>query len=466
MADYDFDLFVIGGGSAGVRCARISAGHGAKVGIAEERFWGGTCVNVGCVPKKIMVQAAEYGGWADDAPAFGWDIEKRGHDWNVLRQARDGEVARLSGIYRRLLEGAGVTVFEARATFIDAHTLDVGGQRVTAANIVIAVGGKPVRPDIPGVDCGMISDDLFTLEKRPERIVVVGGGYIGVEFACLLHALGSEVTLVYRQKLPLRGFDLELREGLAEALTAQGILLHPGEDLESLGSAGEDGRVVTLKSGQILETEAVMLALGRVPHTEGLGLEKAGIEVDRKGAVLVDEDQATSQKHVFAIGDVTDRVNLTPMATNLGHALADTLFGNKPRHASYENVPKAVFSSPPIGSVGMTEDEADARGKPAEVFVNRFTPMRHAITKRDGRRSVMKVIVDCETRVILGMHMLGEDAPEMMQGFAVAVVNGLTKEQLDRTIGIHPTAAEEFVTLRSPARRVGDPQAAEEDEAA
>ncbi|WP_338928878.1 glutathione-disulfide reductase [Roseomonas mucosa] len=456
MSSYDFDLFVIGGGSAGVRCARIAAGHGARVGIAESRFWGGTCVNVGCVPKKIMVQAAEYGQWAADAAAFGWDIEKRGHDWSVLKEARDKEVARLNGIYRRLLEGNGAQVFEAHARFIDAHTLQVGEERVTAERIVIAVGGRPIRPDLPGIDCVMISDDLFTLEKRPEKIIIVGGGYIGVEFAGLLHALGSEVVLTYRQKWPLRGFDQELREGLAEALIAQGIKINPGETITGFGPAG-DGRIVNLASGRVLEADAVLVAVGREPATQGLGLAEAGVAVDARGAVVVDEDHATSVPHIYALGDVTDKLNLTPMATAVGHELADTLFGGRPRRASYDNVPKAVFSSPPIGSVGLTEEEAAARG-PTDIYLTRFTPMRHTISKREGRRSLMKVVVDARTDRLLGIHMLGEDSPEILQGFAVAVVNGLTKAQLDATIGIHPTAAEEFVTLRSPARRAGDMQ--------
>ena len=460
---YDFDLFVIGGGSAGVRCARIAAGHGARVGIAEARFWGGTCVNVGCVPKKIMVQAAEYGPWAEDAKAFGWDIECHGHDWSTLRAARDAEVARLNGLYRRLLEGAGARVFEAHARFLDAHTLQVGEERVTAERIVVAVGGRPSRPDLKGVDCGLISDDLFTLEKRPETVIVVGGGYIGVEFAGLLCGLGSKVKLTYRQKLPLRGFDQEVREALADALAAQGIDVFPGQKIESLEAAG-DGRILTLASGQVLEADAVFLAVGRDPATEGLGLEAAGIEADERGAIRVDDDHATNLPHVYAIGDVTDRLNLTPMATAVGHALADTLFGKNPRRASYDNVPKAVFSTPPIGSVGLTEEEAAKRGR-TEIYTTRFTPMRHTITKREGRRTLMKLVVDAESRKVLGAHMLGEDAPEIMQGIGIAVRAGLTKEDFDATIGIHPTAAEEFVTLRSPARTVGGAEE-EADEAA
>ncbi len=457
---YDFDLFVIGGGSAGVRCARIAAGHGARVGVAEARHWGGTCVNVGCVPKKIMVQAAEYGGWAADAAAFGWNIENHGHDWGVLRAARDAEVARLSATYRRMLEAAGARVFEGYARFEDPHTIRIGDERVTAERVVVAVGGAPIRPDIPGAECGVVSDHMFSLERLPRKIVVVGGGYIGLEFACLLHGLGAEVQITYRQKLPLRGFDMELREGVAEALASQGITVHPGQGIESLGAAG-DGRIVSLASGQVLEGEMVLLAVGRTPETARLGLEAAGVRTGANGAIAVDDDHRTSAEHVYAIGDVTDRLNLTPMATAVGHALADTLFGGHPRRASYNNVAKAVFASPPLASVGLTEEEAAVRG-PADIYVARFTPMRHTITKREGRRSLIKLVVDAGDRRLLGAHMMGEDAPEIMQGFAVAVANGLTKDQVDATVGIHPTMAEEFVTLRAPARRVGEGQEAYE----
>ncbi|NBQ74203.1 MAG: glutathione-disulfide reductase [Acetobacteraceae bacterium] len=386
---YDFDLFVIGGGSAGVRSARIAAGHGARVGVAEERFWGGTCVNVGCVPKKIMVNAAEYGAWAEDAAAFGWSIETHGHDWAKLAAARDAEVARLSGIYGRLLGNA----------------------------------------------------------------VVVGGGYIAVEFACILKGLGAEVTLVHRAPLPLRGFDEDIRSAAAEALVAQGITCRAGVSptrIEAQGAA----RLLHLSDGSAAEFDAVFFCTGRAPATDGLGLEKAGVAVNAAGAIVVNEDHATSQPHIFAIGDVLDRVNLTPMATAVGHALADTLYGNNPRRVSYENVPTAVFMNPPIGTVGITEEEAAKRG-PADIYVTRFTPMRHTISKRDGRKTLMKLVVCQKTQKILGAHMIGEDAGEMMQGIGIAVVMGATKQDFDRTIGIHPTAAEEFVTLRTRTRVVG-----------
>jgi glutathione reductase (NADPH) len=450
---YDFDLFVIGGGSGGVRSARIASGHGARVAVAEERFWGGTCVNVGCVPKKIMVNAAEYGAWAEDAAAFGWSIETHGHDWAKLAAARDSEVARLSGIYGRLLGNAGVTSFDARATFLDAHSLDVGGKRITADRIIIAVGGTASRLDIPGAELGLISDDIFTLKALPKRVAVLGAGYIAVEFACILKGLGAEVTLVHRAPLPLRGFDEDIRSAAAEALVAQGITCRAGVSptrIEAQGAA----RLLHLSDGSAAEFDAVFFCTGRAPATKGLGLEKAGVAVNAAGAIVVNEDHATRQPHIFAIGDVLDRVNLTPMATAVGHALADTLYGNNPRRVSYENVPTAVFMNPPIGTVGITEEEAAKRG-PADIYVTRFTPMRHTISKREGRKTLMKLVVCQRTQKILGAHMIGEDAGEMMQGIGIAVVMGATKQDFDRTIGIHPTAAEEFVTLRTRTRVVG-----------
>jgi len=454
----DFDLFVIGGGSAGVRCARIAAGHGAKVGVAEERFWGGTCVNIGCVPKKLLVQAGEYGAWADDAGGFGWTIEKGPHDWPKLIAAKDREITRLEGIYRKLLNNAGATIFDARATFIDAHTLDVGGQRVTAKHIVIATGGYPERPPIPGAELGIVSDDAFYLKAMPKKVIVCGSGYIAVEFAGIFQALGAETHLAYRQPLPLRGFDHDIRESLKEALDAQGVVQHAGCHLKHLEADG-DQRVLTFDDGQTLKADLVFFATGRKPNTAGLGLDKAGVTVNANGAVLVNHKRQTLQPHIYAIGDVTDQVNLTPVATAEGHALADTLFGGNPREVSLHNVPSAVFSTPPISSVGMTEEVAASMG-PVDVYVTKFTPMRHTLSGRN-RKTTMKLIVDQATRKILGVHMLGEDAPEIVQGLAIAVVMGATKQDFDRTIGIHPTAAEEFVTLRTRTRVSGVARAAE-----
>ena len=454
----DFDLFVIGGGSAGVRCARISAGHGAKVGVAEERFWGGTCVNIGCVPKKLLVQAGEYGAWAEDAVGFGWSMVKGPHDWAKLIAAKDKEITRLEGIYRRLLNGAGATIFDARATLIDQHTLDVGGKRVTADKIVIATGGHPARPDIPGAELGIISDDAFYLKSIPKRIIICGSGYIAVEFAGIFRALGAETHLVYRQPLPLRGFDQDMREGLAEALDAQGVILHPGCALGSVKADG-DARVLTFGNGQTLQADLVFFATGRKPSTMGLGLENAGVAVNKDGAVLVNAKLQSSAPNIYAMGDVTDRVNLTPVATAEGHALADSLFGKNPREISLQNVPSAVFSTPPIGTVGLTEDEAAALG-PVDVYVTKFTPMRHNLSGRN-RKTIMKLVVDQASQKIVGAHMLGEDSAEIVQGIGIAVVMGATKQDFDRTIGIHPTAAEEFVTLRTRTRVAGIAKAAE-----
>jgi glutathione reductase (NADPH) len=445
----DFDLFVIGGGSAGVRCARIAAGHGARVGIAETRFWGGTCVNVGCVPKKLMVMAAEYGAMPQDARGFGWDIAPGVHDWARLVANKDAEIARLNAIYRRLLDSAGATIFEARARFLDPHTLDVGGRRVTAERIVIATGGRPIVPGFPGGELCIVSDDAFFLPGRPRRVVLIGGGYIGVEFAGIFAGLGSDVDLVIRQDLPLRGFDDDLRAALAEAMTEQGIRLHPRARVRAVAAEGAARRVV-LDNGEALTADLVFAAIGRTPNTDDLGLDAAGVATDGFGAVVVDAEQRSNVPHIYAIGDVTDRLNLTPVATAEGHALADALFGPGPRRWALDRVATAVFSLPPLACVGLTEQEAAKRG-PADIYLTRFTPMRHALTGR-ARRTMMKLVVDQQTQAVLGAHMLGEDAPEIIQGLSIAINCGATKGDFDRTVGIHPTAAEEFVTLRTRTR--------------
>ncbi len=457
---YDFDLFVIGGGSAGVRCARIAAGHGARVGIAEARFWGGTCVNVGCVPKKLLVMASEYGAMPQDARGFGWTIPPGTHDWRTLLANKDAEIARLNGIYRRLLDGAGAAVFEARAAFVDPHTLDVGGRRVTAARIVIATGGRPIVPDCPGGSHCIVSDDAFFLPERPRRVVLIGGGYIAVEFAGIFAGLGSEVDLVIRQDLPLRGFDEDLRAALAEAMATQGIRLHRRAQMAAIEADGA-ARRVHLKGGQVIEADLAFAAIGRVPNTETLGLDRIGVAMDGFGAVRVDAEQRTNLPHIYAIGDVTDRLNLTPVATAEGHALADALFGPGPRQWALDRVATAVFSTPPLATVGLTEVQAAARG-PADIYLTRFTPMRHALTGR-ARRTLMKLVVDQQTQAVLGAHMLGEDAPEIIQGLSIAINCGATKADFDRTVGVHPTAAEEFVTLRTRTRVAEGPTPLERD---
>ena len=449
---YDFDLFVIGGGSGGVRCARMAASHGAKVAVAEEGAWGGTCVNVGCVPKKLMVMASEYGNAVIDSHGFGWDTEPGRHDWSKLIAAKDAEILRLNGIYKRLM--ANCTTFEARAKLTGPNSVEVAGQTITAKHIVIAVGGRPTAPDFQGAEHAIISDQAFHMPTLPSHVVIAGSGYIAVEFAGMFRGLGAQVELVYRAHAPLRGFDEELRTTLAEALEAQGIHQHPGRTIAKVEST-PTGKRVTLDNGQVIETGLVFSALGRTPYTQGLGLESAGVQTGPGGAILVDETNATSVPSIFAIGDVTNRINLTPVAIAEGHSLADRLFGPGPRIWRLDAVASAVFSSPPIATVGLTEEQAAARGI-TDIYVEKFTPMRHTLSKR-VRKTLMKLIIDQATQKILGAHMLGEDSPEIIQGLSIAINAGATKQDFDRTVGIHPTAAEEFVTMRTRARVAGAP---------
>jgi glutathione reductase (NADPH) len=453
VAVVDFDLFVIGGGSGGVRCARIAASHGARVGIAEEQHWGGTCVNVGCVPKKLMVQAAEYGALVADSHGFGWNTAPGQHDWAKLMAAKDAEIARLNDIYVRLLENSGVTWFFERASFLDPHTLLLGTRKITAERIVIAVGGHPSRPHIEGAELGIVSDDAFRLPDLPRRVTLVGGGYIGVEFAGIFRGLGAEVDLVYRPALPLRGFDHDLREGLVDAMQAQGISLHPGATPQRVEERPDGTRRLHLSNGHHLDSDLVFFAVGRVPNTKALGAEHAGIALAPTGAVLVDAHNVTSRPHVFAIGDVSNRMNLTPVAIAEGHHLADRLFGTHVRSWSFEAIPTAVFSVPPIGTCGVSEEQAGAQA-PTDVYLAKFTPMRHTLSGRH-RRSMMKLLVDQSSQRVIGAHMIGDDAAEMMQAIGVAMTAGATKADFDRTIGIHPTSAEEWVTLRTRTRVAG-----------
>ncbi len=451
MATYDYDLFVIGGGSGGVRCARIAAGHGARVGIAEEARWGGTCVNVGCVPKKIMVQASEYGRLAEDSRGFGWDASPGVHDWAALIAHKDREILRLNGIYTRMLDGSGVVRHEARAVFAGPHALDVGGQTVTAERIVVATGGVPaIEPPIDGMHLGIVSDAAFELPALPRRVLMVGGGYIGMEFAGIFHGLGAEVDVVFRQPWPLRGFDHDLRQALAQGVVEQGIRLHPTQTVHRVEPAGE-ARRVTLSNGHVIEADLVFFAVGRVPKTAGLGLQDAGVATDSRGAVIVDGHNATSQPHIFALGDVSNKLNLTPVAIAEGHHLADRLFGpGRPRSWALDPVATAVFSNPPLATVGMTEEQAVQHGA-MDIYIAHFTPMRHVMSGRP-HKTLMKMVVDQASQRVMGVHMLGDDVAEMMQGIGVALVAGATKQDFDRTIGIHPTSAEEFVTMRTVTR--------------
>jgi glutathione reductase (NADPH) len=447
---YDFDLFTIGAGSGGVRASRIAGQHGARVAIAEERYFGGTCVNVGCVPKKLLVYGAHYADEMADAAGYGWTVGPRSHDWSALIAAKDREIARLNGIYKRLLEGAGVRIFEARARLVDAHTVQVGDERVTAERILIATGGWPELPDQPGArEYGITSQDAFYLPKLPERVVIAGGGYIACEFAGIFHGLGARVTQLYRGKQILRGFDRDVREFVAEETVKAGIDLRFNTIIDRLEKTGEC-LLAHLSDGRCLEVDAAFYAIGRKPATQGLGLEAAGVETDGAGAIVVGPDYQTSVPGVYAIGDVTNRLNLTPVAIAEGHALADTLFGNRPRGISYDNVPTAVFSVPPVATVGLTEEQARARFGAVDIYRTTFRPLKHVLTGRE-RRTLMKLVVDRASDRVVGCHMVGEDTPEMIQGVAVALNAGATKAVFDATIGLHPTAAEEFVTMRTKA---------------
>lgn len=451
MTQYDFDLFVIGGGSGGVRAARISAGHGARVGIAEERYLGGTCVNVGCIPKKLLAYSAAFGHGFEDAAGYGWKCAADEFSWPDLIRNKNVEIERLNGIYRGLLNNSGVTVYDARAVLADAHTIALStGERVTAERILIATGGWPNVPDIPGKELAITSNEAFFLPDLPKRVLIVGGGYIAVEFAGILSGLGSDVTLIHRGMAILTAFDAELGTALMTEMKAQGIKTHLHCVTKKLEKV-EGGIRVTCNEDLTMEVDCVLYATGRVPLTHGIGLEDLGIALNKNGAVIVDEDDRTNIPHIFAIGDVTDQLNLTPVATAKGHALADRLFAGSNRHVNLENVPTAIFSSPPIGTVGLSEQQATERGIHYHVFKQMFRPLKHRLTARN-QQTTMKLLVENGTDRVIGCHVIGDDAAEMMQGFAVAITAGATKAMFDQTIGIHPTSAEEFVTMRTPVR--------------
>ncbi len=449
MSTFDFDLFVIGAGSGGVRAARVAAGHGARVAIAEESRFGGTCVIRGCVPKKLMVYAARYAGDFEDAKGFGWSVREPVFDWPAFIAAKDKEIARLEGLYRRGQESAGVTIFDARAVVAGPQSVRLaGGRTVTAEKILIATGARPnVDPDLPGIEHVITSNEVFDLKTQPARIVIAGGGYIAVEFASIFAGLGSEVTLVYRGEKVLRGFDMGLREELMEAMAARRIRLVMG-DVFTRVEKREKGLVATTRGGETLAADQILFAIGRSPNTRGLGLDAAGIALDGVGAVVVDPQSRSSVPSIFAVGDVTNRVNLTPVAIREGHAFADSEFGASRWTTSYENIPTAVFTTPEIGTVGLTEEAARARCAAVAVYETRFRPMRNILAGRD-ERTLMKLVVDATTDRVAGVHILGPDAAEMVQMAAVALNMGATKADFDRTMALHPSAAEELVTLRT-----------------
>lgn len=445
---FDYDLFTIGAGSGGVRASRFAANFGAQVGIAEARYLGGTCVNVGCIPKKLFAYAAHYRDDFADARSYGWTAPPATFDWATLVANKDREIARLNGVYEKVLTTAGVEIFRARATLVDPHTVSVAGRNITARHILIATGGWPVKPDIPGAMLGFTSNEVFSRDTLPRRILIVGGGYIAVEFASIFHGLGVDTTLIYRGERLLKSFDADLGAFLGEQMQAKGIRLRLTQNIASI-ERGEPLKI-TLADGSILESEAVMFATGRAPALDGLGLENTGVKLSDKGAVIVDENFQTSVPSLHAIGDVTDRVLLTPVALAEGMRVADHLFGNNSRSVSYDNIPTAVFSNPNVGTVGLSESQARGRGLDISIYKSRYTALKHTLTG-SGEKVFMKLVVDKRSDRVLGVHMVGPDAGEIIQGFAVALNSGATKRQFDATIGIHPTTAEEFVTMREPA---------------
>ncbi len=448
---YDFDLFVIGAGSGGVRAARFAAGYDARVAVAESRYLGGTCVNVGCVPKKLLVFGAHYAEDIGQAQGYGWTIDGATFDWSSLIANKNQEIQRLNGIYRNLLVDGGVSLFEAHARLVDAHTVEVAGQRYSAEHILVATGGWPFVPEIPGHEHAITSNEAFYLERLPRRVLVVGGGYIAVEFASIFHGCGADIKLLYRGELFLRGFDGSLRDHIKDELIKKGMDLQFKSDIARIDKLADGSLLATLEDGRTLEADCIFYATGRRPMLDGLGLAELGIELDERGFIAVDEEYRTSVPSVLAIGDVIGRVQLTPVALAEGMAVARRLF--KPeeyRKVDYALIPTAVFSLPNMATVGLTEEQARERGYKVTVYESRFRPMKLTMTQ-SLERSLMKLVVDAQTDRVLGCHMVGPDAGEIMQGLAVALKAGATKRVFDETLGIHPTAAEEFVTMRTPA---------------
>jgi glutathione reductase (NADPH) len=479
---FDYDLFVIGGGSGGVRAARVAAAGGATVALAEESRMGGTCVIRGCVPKKIMVFASTYREGFADARAFGWDVQDGRFDWPRFRTHLHAELDRLEGVYRRLLDGSGVTVFDQRAVLDDPHTVRLAdGTTCTAKHILIATGGRPERPEMKNAHLGLVSDDLFNLEELPKRLLIVGGGYIACEFAGIMNGLGVEVTQFYRGAQILRGFDGEARGLIAEMMEEKGVDLHlgtnivdlapadaetplsaadPGADAAMGTPAGEtaaevegpaDGPLwVKASNGQERVFDAVLFATGRRPNSDGMGLEEAGVEIGRRGQVVVNEYSQTSVPSIYAIGDVTNRVNLTPVAIREGMAFVETVFGGNPTPVDHALIPSAVFTQPEFGTVGLSEEEAREQ-EPVEIYCTSFRPMNTAFAGRPDR-VLMKLVVSKETRKVLGCHIVAPQAGEMIQLAGIAVKMGATKEDFDRTVAVHPTMSEELVTMKTPVR--------------
>ena len=448
MAGYDYDLFVIGGGSGGVRGARMASATGAKVAIAESYRYGGTCVIRGCVPKKLLSYASHFHEDFEDAAGFGWNVPAPSFDWATLIANKDREIDRLEGVYQKLLSGAGVDAHHGHARLLDAHTVEVGDESYTAETILIATGGAPTFPMEPGWEHGISSNEAFHLEELPGRVVIAGGGFIAVEFAGIFNGLGSEVTQIYRGPQILRGFDDDVRNTLAGEIVKKGINLIVETTIDRIEKRESD-LLLHLSDGSTLETDLVMAATGRSPNVHNLGLEEVGVALAKNGAIKVDEFSKTSVDNIYAVGDVTDRINLTPVAIQEAMAFVDTVFRDSPRAMDHADVPSAVFSHPPVGTVGLTELQARERHGALDIYRSTFRPMKHTLSGRD-EKTMMKLIVAQDSQRVVGVHMVGLDAPEIVQGMAVAIKAGATKQCFDATVGIHPTAAEEFVTMREP----------------
>ena len=447
MKKYDYDLFVLGAGSGGVRASRLASSYGAKVGICEEDRVGGTCVIRGCIPKKLLVYGAHYSEELEDSRAYGWSVDIKSFNWEALLKNKDREIDRLNNIYKKILNNNNVELFEGRGYFIDSHTLQIGEKRITADKILVATGGVPYLPRIKGIESVITSNEAFHLKKLPKKIIINGGGYIAVEFASIFNGLGSNVTIVYRGEQILKGFDDGVRNFLAEEIKKKGISIETSKEVISIESSGSE-KVVNLNDGSKINADTVMFATGRIPNTSNLGLENIGVEVNKKGAVVVAPNHMTSVSNIYAIGDVTDVFNLTPVALNEGICFADSVFGEKDRLMDYSSIPTAVFSLPNVATVGLTEEGAKDKFKSIEIYESNFKGLKHTLTGRN-ELTFMKIVVNSQDKKVLGFHMVGPEAGEIIQGLAVSLKIGVTKGQLDSVLGVHPSLAEEFVTMRT-----------------
>lgn len=448
MTEYDVDLFVIGAGSGGVRAARMAAGLGLRVAVAENQYLGGTCVNVGCVPKKLFVYAAHFAEDFAAAAGFGWSVSKPQFDWRHLLAQKNREIDRLQGIYQGLLENSGVEVLTGQARLLDAHTVAVGEQQIRAERILLATGAQPAIPEIPGKEYVVSSNEMFALEHLPKRVLIVGGGYIAVEFAGILHGLGVETTLSYRGDKLLRGFDDDVRDFVAQEMAKKGIVIRFNSQINRIENT-ESGLIAHTEQQESLAADLILYATGRTPNTSGLGLDALGVALDANGSIKVDAFYQTNIPSIYALGDVANRINLTPVATAEAMAFVNQCYGKLSAAVDYDNIPTAVFSQPNIGTVGLSETEARKRHADIDIYKSVFTPMKHTLSGL-GEKTLMKMVVERTTGKVLGIHMVGADAGEIIQGMAVAIRAGATKAVFDSTIGIHPTAAEEFVTMRKP----------------